>query len=95
MQLQFTRDELKLLADILNNSENRAAETLLDRVLTRDLRFGFDELEDLADILRTYQDTLPAQIGGTKEPERKRQLQRQQRLLAPMVDKVTEACAMA
>jgi hypothetical protein len=95
MQLQFTRDELKLLADILNNSENRAAENLLDRVLTRDLRFGFDELEDLAGILRTYQNTLSAQISGTKERERKRQLQEHQRLLAHMVDKVTEACAMA
>jgi hypothetical protein len=98
MQLQFTPDELKVLAEILEiqNSvgNDRGAVkryNLLDRVIVHDMRFTFDELEDLLDILADYERGLRQQSVQTTEKVAETELLR---LLQHLMEKVTEACAM-
>jgi len=57
MQLHFSLEELKLLAEALEEQISRApgtgaASDLLDHVIERNLVFGCDELEDLSAILQ-------------------------------------------
>ena len=95
MLLQFTKPELQILSNILNNSGDSAAESLLDRVLRRDLRFDFTELEELADILAAQAQQVSDEIVRERDAERKQNLQNRQESLQRIRDKVTEACAMA
>jgi hypothetical protein len=90
MQLLFTLDELRLLADVLEQylqeppQENqKAIEDLLEKVFTRRLQFAADELDLLAGLLleRTHEHP---ETGADKR-----------KLLQGVLDKVTEACAMA
>lgn len=89
MQLQFTREELGLVAQVLEQQAasgtdclKDAGYRLLDHVIAHDLCFACDELEDLREILELYH-------GAAHQlpPDRELLLQRIQ-------DKVTEACAM-
>lgn len=100
MQLHFTRDELQLVAEILeqqsssaNEALKRASYSLLDRIIAHDLRFAFDELEDLQDILAGYRTSLHDQIAAAAA-EAKLGLVHKDQLLEAAMDKVTEACAM-
>jgi len=92
MQLQFSPDELNLLADILLNQSDPAG--ILDRVMTRDLRLDADELDQLRDVLITHQQGARAELANTKDPQRQKVLQERRSLLESMVEKVSEACAM-
>lgn len=99
MQLQFTRDELRLVAEVLEvpssvRDDRRAAKryNLLDHVIAHDMRFAFDELEDLLDILSDYEHGLRQQSAQTTEtkPAEPESL----KLLQHLMEKVAEACAM-
>lgn len=85
----------KLLADLLSASEGQNADNLLDRVLARDLRFGIDELESLAEILKTAKDSLEAESIRVGSAEVKHTLQEQLDKLTRILDRITEASAMA
>ncbi|HVZ16066.1 MAG TPA: hypothetical protein VG897_03035 [Terriglobales bacterium] len=100
MQIHFTHDELKLVAEILeahlsssDEAVKKASYSLFDRVISHDFRFAFDELEDLQDILTSYQTSLHDQIA-TVDQETKPGLIRKAELLEAVMGKVTEACAM-
>lgn len=104
MQLVFTVAEFRLLTEVLLAAEHDAltrreahnlASSLLQRVLTHDLAFGIDELEDLEEVLREQmlrleREELQAEADGTRDALHQRQL-----LLARILDRVAEACAMA
>jgi len=99
MQLQFTRDELGLLAGILEQQASgggkwkAASYALLDRVIAHDLCLAFDELEDLQDILSAFESSFRQQLA-TATPETRPRLAQKEQLLEKVIDKVTEACAM-
>lgn len=100
MQLQFTHEELKLVAEILevqaSLGEGRlkaASSALLGRVIEHDLRLAFDELEDLQDILEAYKKAMQQQVAQAT-PATKPTLAQKEQLLEKVIDKVTEACAM-
>ncbi|MFB3813714.1 MAG: hypothetical protein ACE14L_06340 [Terriglobales bacterium] len=84
MQLHFTVGELKLLVEVLQSEDSATAEHLLDMVLARDMRFAFDELEDLAEIVSKALQSTPV----TDPHDRRTTLQR-------ILDKLIAACAMA
>lgn len=100
MQLQFTRDELALLAEILERQAatrtdrlKGASYALLDHVIRHDLGLAFDELEDLQDLLMSCKTELLQQVASAS-PQLKTQLELREKLLQKITDKVTEACAM-
>ncbi len=90
MQLLLTLEELRLLANVLGvptaDEKKRAFQAhALDMVLAKDLKFGYDEFEDLADIVRSY-------LCSAHEPP----ITDEDRItLECILDKLTEACAMA
>lgn len=99
MQLHFTREELKLLAEILaqqasmHTNLSATSSDLLDRVIEHDFRLAFDELENLQDILLAYERLLQDKLDSAPAGE-KSALNQTMRLFEQVKDKVTEACAM-
>jgi predicted transcriptional regulator len=100
VQLQFTREELKLLAEVLEHESavctdrlKKASYELLDRVIAHDLGLAFDELEDLQEILQRYERAL-LQLLQQATPEALLLLVEKECRLQKIKDKVTEACAM-
>jgi hypothetical protein len=101
LQLQFTRDELKLLAEVLEvpnsvRDDRRAVEryNLLDHVIANDMRLASDELEDLLDILTDYEQDRRQQLAQTTETRAAEAESKNLKLLRHILEKVTEACAM-
>jgi len=92
MQLQFSPDELNLLADILLNQGDPTG--ILDRVMVRDLRLDADGLDQLRDLLITHQQGVHTELANTKDAQKQKALQDRRSLLESMVEKVSEACAM-
>ena len=68
--------------------------SLLGQVIDRELRFSSDELDSLAELLAARARRLHQEIAGAAEPVQHR-LRQKQTLLDRLLDKVTEACAMA
>lgn len=104
MQLIFTKEELKVLADTLLDREREAIArgdkrdpvlSLVQKVVERDLRFGIDELEDLEEAAKRSVETLKTQIAECVDVAQAEVLRQRQLLLERIVDRVTEACAMA
>jgi len=102
MQLVFTVEELKVLADTLLECEARARHQannpvtpLLQKVLARDLRLGVDELEDMEQMLKDAAARLKCELDETPAGARKDELLRRQEMLERVIDRVTEACVMA
>src|SRR4051812_32872551 len=69
MQLQFTREELIVVAEILESQialptggAKNVCQSLLNRVIDHDLRLASDELEDLQEILNAYGKQLQQQL---------------------------------
>ncbi len=87
MPLHFSTDELKVLVDVLQGEDNRFAESLLDRILVRELAFSFDELEDLAEMVSTYMQGVRVEAIRGADPRT--------RALRQVLDKITDACNAA
>ena len=73
MQLHFSVEELKLLAEVLEEQIRRApgtgaASDLLDHVIEHNLGFGCDELEDLASILQEAVRRVRADLKVAADP---------------------------
>ncbi len=90
MQLLLTLEELRLLANVLghptDDPRQRAFQShALDMVLTRNLGFSYDEFEDLAELVKRY-------LGSAHEPPID---PHERESLEHVLDKLTEACAMA
>jgi len=92
MQLRFSMEETKLLADILLNQGDPIG--ILDRAMAWDLRLDFDELEQLLEILTTTQLRARSEMEKSDDPDKRKALRARQLLLESMVEKVSEARAM-
>jgi hypothetical protein len=93
MQLHLESDELKLLADVLLEQDQRRYADLVDKVLAHDLRFDADELEQTADLLAAEERKLKGETsprGPTQEDAMRRRLA----LLEKVLERVNEACVM-
>jgi hypothetical protein len=94
MQLHFTVPQLQLLADILSEHKGPIAEDLLDRILTKDLRFDFDELEQLSVLLNSGRAEILTELAGAKNPGIIATLERKKQLLDEMLERLSESLAM-
>ena len=92
MQLHFTARHLQLLADLL--TEEKTEEDLLDRVLARDLRLDYDELDKLNDLVTSWRSEVIEMLQSTTNPETKVSLQQKKVLLDEMQERLSEATAM-
>jgi hypothetical protein len=94
MQLHLETDELKLLADILLEQDQRKYADLVDKVLGHDLRLDTDELEQTADLLAAEERRMKGVIAQQTNPSQKDELQRRLALLEKVLERVNEACVM-
>ena len=104
MQVVFTIEEFRLLVHILReHSENalqlgssrqNSAQALLEKILGRDFGFSLDELEDLQELLKFYEQKTLRALADPALPRTSERLH-QEELLERVIDRVTEACAMA
>lgn len=115
MQLLFTRDEMVLLATLLEDCERQlrgpaaggdqaeanrrrrhsCVAALLDGFTSAHPRFDADQLDDLADALRHCKQRATEQLAATADEPSRRALEQRLKNLERILDKVTEACAMA
>ena len=94
MQFHLEAEEVKLLADLLLEQDQRAYADLVDKVLARDLRFDSDQLEKTADLLAATEHNLKVTLAREGDPALKSLLQRKLALLERVLEKVNEACVM-
>lgn len=115
MQLLFTRQEMVLLATLLEQCERRLrgpaggsdqaeadrrrrhahVEALLEGIGGAQPEFDADQLDDLSDALRDCKEQATEELSATTNEQSKIALQQRLKTLQHLVDKVTEACAMA
>lgn len=67
---------------------------LVGKGLTRNLQLGFDELEDLVDLLTWRKHQLTKEISQITEPSARSVLEQQLSILNHLLERVTEACEM-
>ncbi|MGI9102722.1 MAG: hypothetical protein ACR2IF_09795 [Terriglobales bacterium] len=94
MQLQFTRDEVAELVELLQSRTGEGAERLLDRLMDHDYRFDADELDDLARCLRLHIPILRESVGHAVSIAARIDVTHRVELLQHALDHVVEACAM-
>jgi len=92
MKLYFSPEGLNLLADILLNQGDPA--NLLDRIMANDLRFDFDELDQLREILVANWTNASSEVAACLDPQAKKKLEARRAALESMIERVAEACAM-
>lgn len=91
MQLHCSPEELNLLASILLNADPAG---LRDRVLARDLRFEFDELDQLREILLANWSNAANELAVCHDPATQQTIEARRSMLESMIEKVGESCAM-
>lgn len=94
MQFHLEADELKLLADVLLEQDPQQYNELLNKVMTRDLRFDSGELEQSAELLASKKRSLKEEIAKQPSIAVKAELERKLNLLERVLEKVNEACIM-
>lgn len=94
MQLHFTVPQLQLLAEILSEKKGPVAEDLLERVLAKDLRFDFDELEQLSGLLNSGRAEMLSELTQAKNAATTAALERKKQLADQMLERLSEASAM-
>lgn len=92
MKLYFSAEDFNLLADILLNQGDPAG--LLPRVMDHDLRFDFDELDQLRETLVSNWTRVSKEIEVCQDPQTKQTLEARQTRLENMIERVTESFAM-
>ena len=92
MKLYFSPEELKLLADILLNQGDPA--DMLDRIVANDLRFDFNELDQLREILVANWTNASGEITACNDVQGKKKLEARRAALESMMERVSETCAM-
>ncbi len=104
MQLVFTVEEFRVLIHVLRECDTlvkdrpkllRSSALLLDRLLAREFSLSADELEDLNFILHLADDKLTRTMAKTPERLNIEEARRDAVLLGRLIERVTEACAMA
>jgi hypothetical protein len=94
MQLHLKPDELKLLADLLLEQDQRKYADLLDKVLAQDLRFDADELQESSDLLAAAKARLKSEIAAEDNRAHQDTLQPRLALLERVLERINEACVM-
>lgn len=94
MQLYFTVPQLQLLADILSEQKTAAGEELLERLMARDFRLDFDEVELLTKVVKAQRQELTDGLAGNTSPESKTLLQKRKFELDNILERLSEAAAM-
>lgn len=94
MQFHLETDELNLLANILLEQASREYDEILNKVMTRDLRFDSDELEQTANLLVRKKRSLKGEIAQQLDTALKAELQGRLALLERVLERVNEACVM-
>lgn len=92
MKLYFSAEDFNLLADILLNQGDPAG--LLPRVMDHDLRFDFDELDQLREILVANWSNVTKEVNACGDPQTRQTLEARQARLENMIERVTESFAM-
>lgn len=92
MKLYFSAEDFHLLADILLNQGDPAG--LLPRVMDHDLRFDFDELDQLREILVANWSNVSKEIEACHDAQTCQTLEARQARLENMIERVTESFAM-
>ncbi len=86
MQLYFTVPQLQLLAEILSEQKTAASEDLLERLMARDFRLDFEEVELLTKIVNAQREEVSAESKAASE---KKKLE-----LNNILERLSEAAAM-
>jgi hypothetical protein len=94
MQFRLEKDELDFLANVLLEQDPGPYESLLDKILARDLRLDAGELEQAAELLTSKKSSLKNQIAREPAVPVMAELQRQLALLERVLEMVKEACVM-
>ncbi len=94
MQLYFTPPQLQLLADILSEQKAAQTEELLERLLARDFRLDFEEVELLTKVVSAQREELIAALAGNTSRESKTLLQKKKSELDNVLERLNEAAAM-
>ncbi len=78
-----------------NGGKRAMLQDILEKLIRRDLHFDTDELDALSDLLQQRDRELHDEIQRATDAGHKSELERYRLRLEPVLDKVTEACAMA
>jgi len=92
MRLYFSAEQFNLLADILLNQGDPAG--LLPRVMDHDLRFDFNELDQLRETLVANWSGVTREIEACRDAQTRHTLEARQAMLENMIERVTESFAM-
>ena len=103
MQVVFSIEEFRLLVHVLREysetdsqpytSLQKSAADLLEKIMARDFGFSIDELEDLELILQGKEKTVRESLKSENAPSP--EVRHEEEVLEHVLDRVTEACAMA
>jgi len=93
MQFHLQTEELNILLEAVQE-EAGPAKALLDRLIERDMRFAFDELEDLSEVLEFHSRRLREKLAAGAAGIPKSQLQHKLVVLEHALDRVRECLAM-
>lgn len=104
MQVVFSIEEFRFLVHILreqnegdlqpHTSLQSSAAELLEKILGRDFGFSLDELEDLEEILKIHEQKLRRELADPSLAHAPEKVHEEE-VLDRVIDRVTEACAMA
>jgi len=94
MQFYLETEELNLLADVLLEQDLQKYGELLNKVMSRDLRFDADEFLQAADLLADKKSRLTDEIARQTNVALKGQLLQKLVLVERVLDKVNECCVM-
>jgi hypothetical protein len=91
------REKISQMNDIdvkrLLNSEEAAEEEILEKIISRQLQFTSDELDELAQVLHDHHQKLRNELAQASE-DLKQELRNRTAALERLLDKVVETCAM-
>jgi hypothetical protein len=93
MQLHFTPEEMRLVADVLLECASDQ-EDLLQMFFAHKLRFDCEQLDRLGGIVTQYQRKITTEVGAAGNLELKEALRRRQILLEQAAERIQEASAM-
>jgi hypothetical protein len=93
MQLHFTPEEMRLVADVLLECAPDQ-EDLLQMFFAHKLRFDCEQLDRLGGIVTQYQRRIGTEVGAASNLELKESLRRRQILLDHAAERIQEASAM-
>ena len=91
MKLHFSPEELNLLTEVLLNQGDPAG--MLGRIKANDLRFDFDELDQLREILVANWTSASGEVAACHDRQARERVEARQAALESMIERVSETCA--